>query len=114
MQIQATKSSKFIWHQFETAHCVIRVRETLSKLSNALETFQQDVSLFLLIDLTQQSMNVVSFSTYIIVKGLKIDHSDDFVLIFIDAFVRTVILTFACGQPALEVRKLFQVKFHLL
>jgi hypothetical protein len=82
---------------------MLKVREGLNKLSNAFAAFQQDVSLFLLLDIVQHSMNVVSFSTYLIVQGLGFEQSLNFVLIFADAFIRTAILTFACGQPALEV-----------
>jgi hypothetical protein len=58
-------------------------------------------------------MNVVSFSTYLIVNGVGFDYTVDFVLIFSDAFVRTVILTFSSGQPALEVSTNYEIFFRL-
>ena len=99
-----TKSTKLVWlQQFQNAHSMPRVREGLNQKSNAFAAFQQDVSLFLLLDIVQHSMNVVSFSTYLIVQSLNFENSLDCVLIFSATFIRTVILTFACGLPVLEV-----------
>ncbi|CAB3359210.1 Hypothetical predicted protein [Cloeon dipterum] len=81
------------------------VRMVFSTLSDALATFQKEVSLFLLFDVMQLTMNIVAFLAFIIVKGMEVNRSATFLIIFVDAVIRIVLLTAACGMATEEAEK---------
>jgi hypothetical protein len=80
------------------------VRECFSRLCDALNTLQKEVSLFLLLDVMQLTVNIIAFLSYIIILGLNQSRSLTFLVIFIDALIRIVVLTFSCGLVTEEVK----------
>jgi len=107
-----TKVSKFAWSTQPIAPSM-GVRECYSRLSDALATLQREVSLFLLLDVMQLTVNIVAFLAFIIVKGLHRNRSLTFLVIFLDAVIRIVVLTFSCGQVTEEVNACFKIKIFL-
>ena len=99
-----TKASEFAWAAQHVGKC--GVRECFSRLCDALNTLQKEVSLFLLLDVMQLTVNVIAFLAYVVINGLQKSRSLTFLVVFIDALIRIIVLTFSCGQVTKEVKKM--------
>jgi hypothetical protein len=96
-----TQASRYAWADQPAVKS--GVRECFSRLCDALNTLQKEVSLFLLLDVMQLTVNIIAFLAYIIVNGLHKNRSLTFLVIFVDAIIRVVVLTFSCGKVTEEV-----------
>jgi hypothetical protein len=79
------------------------LRESFSLLSDTLATFQNKISLFLLIDVAHLAVNAVAFSGLMILIGGKSAVATEHMIMFADTLIRIVMVTFSCGHITEEV-----------